>query len=275
MKIPVGIDRKRVVIAGDDPVFTTYLSILLNRLGLDIIPVTSPAETQEMIHVARPDIILLVSIQPSTPWLRLLRQMKKQQTTRFTPVIAIIDESAKAKRDSYFKLGCAGVLTKPVEVAELNTLLWNVIVLPEGRRRRTLRVAYDRKISLSYHGKTEYHYAVSLSEGGIQIRQKRPLIMGTLVEATISLADGSPLRLKGMVIDKIGIYDSLFPGVRGITIGFRELTADDTLRLRGTIARILAGDILEEQEEPYLTADAYLVESPSEGLPTPQTQIGG
>lgn len=267
MNIPLAFDRKRVLIAGDDPTFTTYLAVLLNRMGLDIIPANSSQEALELIQTVRPNITIVSFKKIGVHWLRFLRRTQKDHRGRYIPVLAVVEPCDSKTDNSYLNLGYAGVLRKPLELAELNTMLWNVIVLPEGRRRRSLRVAYDKRIPLTHGRATEYHYAVSLSEGGIQLRQKRPLAMGTPVQIILTLNDATLLHLKGRVIDKIGIYDSLFPGVRGITVGFRDLSGENAARLRANIVQILAGDILEEQEEAYITADAYLLQGTGKASP--------
>lgn len=261
--------RKTILIAEEDPTFAMYLSILLNRMGFDVIPVESGAKAMILLGIIMPDVLLLGIKTPHVEGLKVINRIKQDTRTSSIPVIIISEESDGEIRQECLRLGCSGFLTRPVELADLNDLLWNVIVLPGGRRRRHLRVGYEKKVAITYNGVTQNYYAVSLSEAGIYVRRRTRLPLGSRVEVTLPLANHDKLRLKGVVSDERGLYGNLFKVAPGMTIDFREVSEDQMARLRAYIAELLAGDILEEQEETYILINRY--RSPVlAGLPHPR-----
>jgi CheY-like chemotaxis protein len=235
-------------------------------MGFDVIPVESGAKMMILLGMIMPDVLLLGIKIPHAEGLKVLSRIKQDMRTSLTPVIMISEESDGEIRQECLRLGCSGFLTRPVELAELNDLLWNVIVLPGGRRRRHLRVGYEKKVAITYNGVTQNYYAVSLSEGGIYVRRRSRLPLGSRVEVTLSLENHDTFRLKGVVSDERGLYGNLFKVAPGMTIDFREMSKDQMARLRAHIADLLVGDILEEPEEPYITIHQYRFPSSSTSL---------
>jgi CheY-like chemotaxis protein len=244
--------RKTIILADDDPTFTMILSVLLDRMGFQVIPVEKPKQALVWLRSMRPDIILLSSKPPHVDGLTTLRYIKESPKFGTIPVIMILEETEKEVREEFLRLGCSGILKKPIDLNELGSMIWNVIVLPGGRRRKALRVAFEKKIFVTYNGVTQGYYAVSLSEGGLYVRKRGRLPLGAQVQVALPLSDGSRMVLKGVVVNETELYGNFFKIVPGVTIDFIEMDPVNARKLRIFIIELLVGDLLEEQDGPYI-----------------------
>lgn len=256
----MGFRRRVVLIASDNQIFTMYLSIVLNRMGFDVIPSDTPIKVIDLLKRFTPDIVLLSVKMPDLHWLKAIRGAKEVKRKSSISVILISDESDKDIYQECLRMGCSGFLPRPVDLAELNKILFNFTVLPGCRRRRSLRVSFGKKIAVTYNGVTHNFYAVTLSEGGIYIRKRHPLPIGEKVEIAIPLKNEELLCLQGTVIAQKGLYGDLYKIEPGIAVEFNNPSSSDSVILRSYITELLAGDILDEQEEPFFLVSHDLLE---------------
>jgi CheY-like chemotaxis protein len=252
--------RRTVLIADDNKIFTMYLSIVLNRMGFDVIPAESGSSAINLSKRYRPDMMLLSMRMPDMDWHQTIKSVKANYRTASTHIIMISDKADPHLSEECLSVGCSGVLRKPVDLAELNVVLFNSIGLSEYRSRRSMRVSFGKRVAVTHNGVTRNFYAVTLSERGIYIRKRHPLPIGDRVEIALPLKDDKLLYLKGTVVAKKGLYGSLFKVDPGIAIEFNELTRDDATLLRSYVVEMLAGDILEEQEEAFIAVHQEALE---------------
>ena len=121
------------------------------------------------------------------------------------------------------------------------------------KKRKSLRTAFDKKVSVTHDGVTSEHHAVSLSEGGIYIRRKNPLRVGTEVDVSVPLKDDETLNMKGNVIYVKGREGNQFEILPGMAVEFRDMSAHDSRKLNSFITDCLTKDIFEDQAESVLT----------------------
>jgi Tfp pilus assembly protein PilZ len=152
-------------------------------------------------------------------------------------------------------IGCLGYVMKPIKISALNEALVQCIVYAGGEKRKRLRTAFDKKVTITHGRITKDHYAVSLSEGGIFIRKINPFPVGTEVEITLPLRDDKSLQMRGTVIYVKCVSGDFFKIVPGMAIEFKEVSDNDTKILREYIIELLTKDILEAQEEPVIAED--------------------
>jgi two-component system cell cycle response regulator/two-component system cell cycle response regulator DivK len=244
--------KKKVIIADDSQTFLIYLAILLKRMGFKVIPAESGQEVLKLLKLVKPDAVMLDMYMEPVDGLAVLRCMKEDRETSCIPVIMLSVDSSAETIERCRRIGCAGYLTKPVRLSELNEALQELIFSPAGTKRSHLRVSTSTKIRLSHDGSSEDLYSESLSVGGIYIRKKDPFPVGSEVRITFPLNGGKDLHVNGMVIYTKELFGDEFKVPPGMAVKFNGMTEGETTVLKDHIDRLFAGDILDGQEEDVI-----------------------
>jgi CheY-like chemotaxis protein len=243
------VTEKSILIVDDSEVFLSYFTTMLRRMGYEkIIPARDGEDALRIITLQLPDVVLLDIEMPGSS--TILKHIKGTQMTSQIPVIMLTTAPDIEADKQCEKTGCFGYLTKPVKVTHMNDMINRCISYEGGKRRKFLRTTLQQVVDLTYEGKTEEYYAVSLSEGGIYIRKVEPFPVGTKVEIALPIKKDVTLNLKGKVI-----YVNYVKVGSGMAIAFDDLRHEDSEMLQAYILAILTGDIVEKQEEPVIKKD--------------------
>lgn len=246
--------RPIAVVVDDSKPFLLYLSILLNRMNLEVLPVNNAEEALEVCRVTRPHLMTMDMVMPDMDGLEALRLLRADDDLADLPVIMISSYQNKNSQWEALSLGCIDVLDKPVELRRLHKAIQRCDLYPNGRRRY-LRVDYARALGLYYQGKAYKTESVTLSERGIFVRMREQLPKGAHVDIELPISAEETLHVGGSVI-----YGKAENGCgslisQGVAIKFDRLTMDKIERLSSLVAELLIGDILEEQTEPVVRPD--------------------
>lgn len=255
----MGFRKKKTIIADDSMAFIMYIGILLKRMGLDVIPAENGLEVLKLMKMMEPDLVMLDVAMPLMDGIKTLKYIKEDKATAKIPVVMVSTDSSKETIEKCEKLGCSDYLIKPVNIERLHEVLEDNIFAPMGMKRKYLRASVIEKITLTFNGTSHELYSEKLSEGGMYIRKKDPLPVGSEVEITLPLKDNS-VHLRGNVIYTKGVYGDMFRVPPGMGIEFRGLTAEDSALLKGHVKELLTRDILDSQEEPVITIEGNKTE---------------
>lgn len=244
-------DRPTVLVVDDSQAFLMYLSILLNRMNLEVLPVACAEEAIELARLTRPQVMTLDMVMPGMDGMTALRTIRADAELADLPVIMISSYQDKNSQWEAMSLGCIDVLDKPVELRRLHNALQRCDFYREGRRRY-LRTSYVQPVLLTHNGTTRSCNSISLSERGIFVRMREPLAKGTEVDITLSLPDGGSLKVGGRVLYAKGLNGGKFVIPPGVAIKFDRMTLQDAEVLQRVVAELLIGDLVAEQEDPIL-----------------------
>jgi CheY-like chemotaxis protein len=251
--------QNSIIIVDDSEIVLTYLSMMLHRMGYkNIIPATNGKQAIQLIKLFMPDIILFdIEMLDS---IKTLRHIKNDEQTSNIPIIMLTTISGmKIKTyEECKKIGFLGHIEKPVNIIKLNDILNKCINYEEGKKRKFLRTNFEKKVEVTHEGETKELRAINLSEGGIFLKKIDPFPVGSEVEITLILKKKT-LKLKGTVIYTKRISGDLFKIAPGMAIEFKELSTEDSAILNAYIIELLAGDIIEEQEEPVIAKDDRII----------------
>jgi CheY-like chemotaxis protein len=247
---------KRILVVDDSETFLMYISILLHRMGFDkIIPADNGIEALKLLRILMPDAVMLDITMPQMDGITVLRHVKGDEYTSNIPVIMVTIASERKLYEECERLGCSGYLTKPVKITELNDTLNKCIPFTGDKKRQLLRTPFEKKVAVTYKGVTKEHYALTLSEGGMYIRNRNPFSVGAEIEVALPLKDKKTINLKGTVIYVKGLSGDVFRVAPGMAIEFKELNSEDSAMLKAYITKLLTQDIIEEQDEPVITIE--------------------
>lgn len=192
--------KKKVLVTDDDQGHITRISSLLNKMGFNTVPAESGGEAIKLSKIMSPDLILLDMNMPEMSGLEALSILREDPRIADVPVVMISSSVDTAMADLCTNLGCFDHLLKPIDIDELNLVLQKHLFRPHGQRRENLRVSFGGKVELTHGGHRENLYCKSLSEGGLYLKRKEPLPVGSEAHARIFLDEINHLDFECTVI---------------------------------------------------------------------------
>lgn len=249
---------KTILLVDDSETFLMYTSKLLRRLGYEnIASVKNGADALKLLLTLMPDIILLDIAMPQMDGIAILRHIKNDERISSIPVIMISGTSDSETYEECKKLGCAGYLTKPIKVPELNDTLNKYIIYPGGERRKFLRSLLHDKAIVSHKAISEELHILCLSVGGVYVGKTNPYSVGTEVEVSLTLKDEKTFNLKGTVIYVKDHNSAIYDLLPGMAIKFKDLASDVSETLKSYVEELLIEEIIDEQVSPIILKDRY------------------
>lgn len=242
-------EKKKVIIADDSHVYLMYMGIVLKRMGFRVIAAQNGQEVLNLLKLVEPDLVILNTIMSGMDGGDVLRLIKNDKQTSHIPVIMVSQDASAETVGRCTELGCAAFLSKPVKIDRLHEVLQDHIFSSMGTKRKHLRVPFRGKVHVACDGTSFDLYGETIGEGGMYIRKKDPLPVGTSVEVTLPLGDGVPIRLRGVVVYVKGLFTSVFKYPPGMAIEFKGVSSAEAEMLRSNVEKTLAQDIFESQEE--------------------------
>ena len=110
--------KPRILIVEDDPAVMKRFSTVLSESGYDVIEATHGLPAMFRVVRTPPDLILADLHMPLLNGLELLDQFKSCDETRDIPVVVVTGSATPQDRDRAFKAGCAGYITKPIDIVK-------------------------------------------------------------------------------------------------------------------------------------------------------------
>lgn len=244
--------KKTILVVDDSETFVMYFSLLLKRLGFEVIPAENGLEALKLIKVTEPNLVMLDIKMPVMDGITALRLIKADKRMAEIPVIMVTTDFKEETIEECKQLGCSGYITKPINIAKIHEILQECLYLPMGFKRRHVRTSYTKKVSVIYNEKTFELYASTLSEGGIYVTKKDPFQVGSEVKVILYLDEGEKLYIDAVVIYVKGVYGDLFKTPPGMALEFKNLSDNDLLVLRNYVKKLLTNDIIDSQEEKVI-----------------------
>ena len=109
----------RLLLVDDNETNRDLLSTALERSGFDVVLAADGGEAVRQARTEKPDLILMDMNMPGIDGWEATRQLKADAKLKAIPVLALsanaLPDDARRATDA----GCAGYLTKPVEIEAL------------------------------------------------------------------------------------------------------------------------------------------------------------
>jgi CheY-like chemotaxis protein len=123
----------RVLLVDNDPRNSFAMTVVLERMGIDVIDAQSGPEALAMLD-ERPDIdlVLVDIVMPGMNGYQVVAEIRKRPRRADLPIIAMTGNAMPGERQRCLAAGASDYLPKPVDAARLRTMLagWG----PESRR---------------------------------------------------------------------------------------------------------------------------------------------
>lgn len=155
-----GRGRKPLILVVDDEELArqTYRDGLAS-VGYEVLEARSAEEGIALALERHPDLILMDLVMPGMDGIEAMRELRRQEKTRRTPIIAITAHTGVTERLKSLTAGANEFLPKPVYMSELRVRVHNVLKIKEyeefledtnrileqqvAERTRELRRAYE------------------------------------------------------------------------------------------------------------------------------------
>jgi len=232
---------KKILISDDSQFFLISLGLLLKRLGFRVIPAQKGEEVLKIARKYEPHLILLDANMKPMDGISVFSGLKEDDRTSHIPVIFLSSVSDEQVIRTCRDMGCSDYLLKPLKARELHDAIQNCFSFRNGCGRKHLRVAFDKRVSLSHEGQNFNLFSENLSGGGIYLRTNVPLPVGAKVDIVLPL-DGTALKLCGSVIYTRELFNGSFELPPGMAIEFKGLTRTDHRILNQYMEKLLTVD---------------------------------
>jgi PAS domain S-box-containing protein len=115
-------DRRRILLAEDNPVNQLLVVKMLEKLGHQASVVANGREAVEMLREHDFDIVLMDVQMPELDGLQATARIREEEqgTDRHLPIVALTAHAMKSDREQCIAAGMDGYLSKPVTLAKLN-----------------------------------------------------------------------------------------------------------------------------------------------------------
>ena len=119
---------KQILLVDDSATILMSMSALLSKAGY----VTAQAASAEaaITHLQsapKPDLIITDLNMPGMDGISLIRELRKQATFRFMPMLMLTTESQQERRQEARAAGATGWLVKPVKADDLLNVVKQVL----------------------------------------------------------------------------------------------------------------------------------------------------
>ena len=96
---------------------------VLERAGLDVRWARTPQAARELLVGERPALILMDMKLPGLDGMSFTRQLKADPATSSIPIVAVTAHAMEGYRELVVEAGCAGYISKPINVLLFATLV--------------------------------------------------------------------------------------------------------------------------------------------------------
>jgi two-component system cell cycle response regulator DivK len=113
-----GSDMATVLVVEDNPANMTLATFLLKSAGYSVLSATDAEAGLALARAEQPDLVLMDIQLPGMDGLEACGILKKDETTRDIPVIALTALAMKGDEERIRAAGCDGYIAKPLAYRE-------------------------------------------------------------------------------------------------------------------------------------------------------------
>ncbi|MEW5879903.1 MAG: response regulator [Pseudomonadota bacterium] len=112
-------DKRKVLIADDEPNILTALEFLLKRAGYDVRTATSGEEALALVESYAPDLVLIDIMMPGKSGYEVCQRMRERPEWRHIKIVMVTAKGREAEVSKGLSLGADLYVTKPFSTQEL------------------------------------------------------------------------------------------------------------------------------------------------------------
>jgi CheY-like chemotaxis protein len=125
----------RILVVEDNPANQLLAEAVLERDGFEVDLAGTAAEAVRHISAHLPDLILMDVSLPGQDGLSLTRDLKSDPATSRVPIVALTAHAMVGDREAALAAGCAGYITKPIDVEKFGDEVRAFLAGPRASNR--------------------------------------------------------------------------------------------------------------------------------------------
>ncbi|MEI6715235.1 MAG: response regulator [Verrucomicrobiota bacterium] len=119
MSTPSKLNRKRILVADDEPDVLMLLNLNLQRAGFEVIKAEDGERALKLAREESPALVVLDLMMPGLSGLEVAKQLKAQPATARIPILMLTAKSDEVDRIVGLELGADDYVTKPFSPREI------------------------------------------------------------------------------------------------------------------------------------------------------------
>lgn len=112
-------DKRKVLIADDEPNIVTALEFLLKRAGYDVRTAANGDEALALVESYAPDLVLIDIMMPGKSGYEVCQRMRERPQWRHIKIVMVTAKGREAEVSKGMSLGADLYVTKPFSTQEL------------------------------------------------------------------------------------------------------------------------------------------------------------
>ncbi len=232
-------EKKKVLVICRTAAGQMYIGVLLNRIWYSPVLVKTAAEAVRAAQTDPFSSIILDGDMPDAELHAALVLLRGDLSVKDVPLLVFMTGESPIKHEALIGRGCSAVLTKPLDLAFVYTILARL----SGQRRNTPRVPARMRVDIQEGTPEKFLMCINISEGGVYLRTHKPLPEGTVLHLKFTLPrDVETIELEAEVVrtSPLGIQIETEPGMG---LRFRDLSEETEKRIRNFVQWELIGDL--------------------------------
>jgi DNA-binding response OmpR family regulator len=185
------VAQRRALVIENEPVMCALIQEVLGSADIESVTPSSSAENEIHFHEEKFDVVLIGLCAPSVDGVELVRKIRKSGFNRMTPIIMISDDQRPGALTQGFEAGASFFVYKPIDRAHLTSLLRATQGTMEHERRRFRRIPIQVKVRIKSDRAEVQGETIDISLNGALIRSPHTLPVGSLIEVSLYLHDGT------------------------------------------------------------------------------------
>ncbi len=110
---------EKILIIDDDPDTIEFLTLILTRLGYQVLEARDGMEALALAHAEKPELIILDVMMPGLDGYEVARSLRRHPETALTPILMFTAKTQVEDKLAGYEAGVDIYLTKPVHPVEL------------------------------------------------------------------------------------------------------------------------------------------------------------
>jgi DNA-binding response OmpR family regulator len=115
----VAADKRKILIADDEPNIVTALEFLLKRAGYDVRTAANGDEALALVESFAPDLVLVDIMMPGKSGYEVCQRMREAPQWRHIKIVMVTAKGREAEVSKGLSLGADLYITKPFSTQEL------------------------------------------------------------------------------------------------------------------------------------------------------------
>jgi DNA-binding response OmpR family regulator len=115
----VAADKRKVLIADDEPNIVTALEFLLKRAGYEVRSATNGEEALALVESYQPDLVLIDIMMPGKSGYEVCQRMRERPEWRHIKIVMVTAKGREAEVSKGLSLGADLYVTKPFSTQDL------------------------------------------------------------------------------------------------------------------------------------------------------------